>query len=55
MKVLKGAEERRASLVKKQDGVCQPLGEAHVMSDHNAGKSELLLKPLNKIRRAAGQ
>ena len=46
--VFERPEERRAALMEKQDGVCEPFGETHVVSDDNACKSKLLLESLDQ-------
>ena len=52
---LRGVRKKRFALVEEEDGIGQALGEAHVVSDHDAGEAELLLEALDEYLRGGGQ
>ena len=52
--VLEGAKKGCASLIQEEDGIGEPFGKSHVVSDHNACKSKLLLQSLNESAESAG-
>ena len=53
-KLLERPEEPGAALMEEEHQVGQPLGKAHIVGNHDAGESELILGPLDEAAKAAG-